>query len=634
MKQQYLATIAVLSLLSLCATIFCAAGAENNSTISLEGAAINDSGFRPNIDGFSFQNYGDDPVTVDLTAAELQRMFGDRVCASNESGKCILTYPAERWMNQAIAAMKNGHCEGIAVLSSLMYYNETNPGIFGGNKVIDLSLQDVLLQREIGYWWTTQVTRPGGSKKVLDSPNAVLDILEAAFANGSSAGEWWVMGIYLPDGSGGHAITPYAVEDLGNGTAHIMVYDNNWPKDSRFVEVDTINNSWSYLASANPDEPDSLYSGNASTNNLEIVSLATRLGRQECDFCDDKSAAGGSAGPEAGQGTKSIQIWQSGKARTLVTDENGQRTGILDSGETVNEIMGAEIRVLKFGLKGIGGSYPPVILLPLNLINDSHLSIGINSTANSSEKNQANTTIIAPGFAMAASVANLGQGQNQSMDLFSENEAYNVSLSSSSHLSPTISIDTDLQRITLSGLVIDPSGRINISLDPSLGAFSMSTLGNLKPGTLQMLMTSLDPTSGTTSTFKSLDLMLRTDDAVSMDLSGNFGGTGSPSLAVSRKNGGMQEMSMQTVSRNVPVQIPADISMNMPQVGGAGNLTSTNSTNSTNSTSSIAPVQAPASTASMPSTPSYGGDMSGSGMSTPTMPSSTGMPGMGTPTFP
>jgi hypothetical protein len=631
MKQQYLAEIVVLSLY---VTIFCAAGAENNSTLSLVGAAIDDSGFRPNIDGFSFQNYGDDPATVDLTPAELKRMFGDRVCASNEGGKCILTYPAERWMNQAMAAMKNGHCEGIAVLSSLMYYNKTSPGIFGGSNVIDLSLQDVQLQREIGYWWTTQVTRPGGSKKVLDSPNAVLDTLAAAFANGSSAGEWWVMGIYLPDGSGGHAITPYAVEELGNGTAHIMVYDNNWPKDSRFVEVDTINNSWRYLASANPDEPDSLYSGNASTKNLEIVSLSTRLGRQECDFCDEKSAAGGRVGLETARGTKSIQIWQSGKACTLVTDEDGQRAGTLDSGETVNEIPGAEIRVLKFGLKGVGGSYPPVILLPLNLINDSHLFIDINSTANSSEKNQVDTTIIAPGFALAASVANLGRGQNQSMDLFSENEAYNVSLSSSSQLSPTLSIDTDLQRITLNGLVIDSSGRINISLDPSMGAFRMSTLGNLKPGTLQLLMTSLDPTSGTTSTFKSLDLMLRTDDAVSMYLSGNFGENGSPSLAVSRKNGGLQEMSLQTVSRNVPVQIPADLPVNMPQVDGASNLTRINGTNSTNSSSSMTAVQAPASSASIPSSiPSSGGDMSRS-MSTPSMPSMSGMPGMATPTFP
>ncbi|MFZ2471083.1 MAG: hypothetical protein WAW52_03985 [Methanothrix sp.] len=600
MKRQYLA---VMALLSLYVTVFCVMGAENNSSVFLEGAEINDSGFRPDIDGFSFQNYGDDPVTVDLTSAEMQRMFGDKVCASTAGGKCTLTYPAERWMNQAVSAMKSGHCEGIAVLSSLMYYNETSPGLFGGSSVIDLSLQDVLLQREIGYWWTTQVTSPGGSKKVLESPQAVLDTLAEAFGNGSGSGEWWVMGIYLPDGSGGHAITPYAVEDLGNGTARIMVYDNNWPKDSRFIEVDTINNTWRYLASASPDEPNSLYSGNVSTRNLEIVSLSSRLGRQQCDFCEKESAA-------ANESTKNIQIWQSGKARALITDESGHRIGLLESGQFVNEIPGAEIRNLKFGLAGIGSDHPPVILLPLASINASSLAIEISSTSNGSQKNQADTAIIAPGFALASSVPDLGQGQNQSMDLFSEGEAYNVSIGASSQLSPTISIDTDYQRITLNGLKIDPSGRINISMNPALGAFSVSTLGNLKPGTLQLLMTSLDPASGATSTFKSLDLMLRPDDAVSMDLGGSFSEAGSPSLAVSRKNGGMQEMSLQTVSRNVSADIPMDLTKGMPSVPDTKNLTSSAQTGSI---------------------PSSGGDMSGSGMS---MPSSASMPGMGTPTFP
>ena len=593
MRQQYLA---VMALISLYATMFCAMGAENNSSVSLGGAEINDSGFRPNIDGFSFQNYGEDPATVDLTPAEMQRMFGDKVCASTAGGKCTLTYPAERWMNQAVSAMKSGHCEGIAVLSSLMYYNQTSPGLFGGSSVIDLSLQDILLQREIGYWWTTQVTSPGGSKKVLESPQAVLDTLAGAFGNGPGAGEWWVMGIYLPDGSGGHAITPFAVEDNGNGTARILVYDNNWPKDSRFIEVDTLTNTWRYLASANPNEPNSLYSGNASTRNLEIVSLSSRLGQQRCDFCGDENVSKG-----AGQGAKNIQIWQSGKARTLITDENGQRVGLLESGQSVNEIPGAEIRNLKFGLAGIGSAHPPVILLPLASINASHLAIEISSTANGSQKNQADTAIIAPGFALASSVPDLGQGQQQSMDLFQEDEAYNVSISANHQLSPTISIDTDYQRIILSGLNIDPSGRINISMNPTLGAFCMSTLGNLDPGMMQLLMTSLDAGSGASSTFKSLDLLLRPDDAVSMDFAGSFGGASTPSLAVSRKNGGRQEMSLQSISQD----LPTDISKDMQSVPDATNLTR-----------SKLPESSPSSS---------------SGMS---IPSTVGMPGVGTPIFP
>ena len=39
--------------------------------------------------------------TTNLTAAEMQRMFGDVVCASNAGGECELTPPARRWMKQA-----------------------------------------------------------------------------------------------------------------------------------------------------------------------------------------------------------------------------------------------------------------------------------------------------------------------------------------------------------------------------------------------------------------------------------------------------------------------------------------------------------------------------------------------------
>jgi hypothetical protein len=612
MRQRYLA---VMVLLSLSAAMFCAMGAVDNSSVSLEGAEINDSGFRPNVDGFSFQNYGEHPETVDLTPAEMQRMFGDKVCASIVGGKCTLTYPAERWMNQAVSAMRSGHCEGIAVLSCLMYYNKTSPSFFGGNSAIDLSLQDVLLQREIGYWWTTQVTSPGGSKKVMGSPRDVLDTLTRAFSNGSGADEWWVIGIYLPDGSGGHAITPFAIEDRGNGTARILVYDNNWPKDSRFIEVDTLSNTWRYQASINPDEPNSLYSGNASTKNLEIVSISSRLGQQQCDFCQDENAAGKNVSKGAQPGAKNIQIWQSGKARALVTDENGHRVGLLESGQIVNEIPGAEIRNLKFGLAGIGNAHPPVILLPLALINASHLAIEISSTANGTGKNQADTAIIAPGFALASSVPDLGQGQQQGMDLFQEGQAYNVSISANRQLSPIISIDTDYRRITLSGLNLESAGMINISMNPAVGAFSMSTLGNLKPGTLQLMLTSLDPASGAPSSFKSLDLILRPNDGVSMDYADSFGKTSSPSLAISRKNGGRQEISLQSISTGIPEGLPKDLPEDMPSVPGAANLTRSDRLESI-----------PSSRSGM-----SGNGMSGSGMS---IPSSVGMPGMGTPTFP
>ncbi len=61
-----------------------------------------DTGFRPEVDGFSLENYGEeiiDPQTgtaspvVNLTSVEMRRMFGDAVCAAQpeSDGSCALS---------------------------------------------------------------------------------------------------------------------------------------------------------------------------------------------------------------------------------------------------------------------------------------------------------------------------------------------------------------------------------------------------------------------------------------------------------------------------------------------------------------------------------------------------------------
>src|SRR5690349_11134829 len=45
------------------------------------GEIVYDLGFTPQQNGFSFSNYGDDIPSINLTAVELRRMFGDQVCS-------------------------------------------------------------------------------------------------------------------------------------------------------------------------------------------------------------------------------------------------------------------------------------------------------------------------------------------------------------------------------------------------------------------------------------------------------------------------------------------------------------------------------------------------------------------------
>jgi hypothetical protein len=321
---------------------------------------IVDTGFRPDVNGFVFENWGIDTSSAGMTANGMQRMFGDSVCTSTAGGRCILSPPAKAWMNAANKAMAYGHCEGMAVLSAIFYGGQIAPNSFGSAQASLLSFQNVDLQREIAYWWVTQVTFPGSIRRVNDSPDAVLNTLIEAFKNGSNVTEWWTMGLYRPDGNDGHAITPFAVQNNSNGTAKILVYDNNFPGATRTVEINRTENTWSYQASVNPSEAQSLYSGNESTKSLEIVAIPLRLQKQVCEFCDNGSTnISNTRG--ALLGGDRVQFWADGNVSLLVTDKNGQRTGLLPSGDFVNEIPSANVTFLKFLNDHRGVYHAPII---------------------------------------------------------------------------------------------------------------------------------------------------------------------------------------------------------------------------------------------------------------------------------
>jgi len=541
--RRYPSALAVLPLALVIILGYSTVAAQNDSLLGTD-----DSGFRPDVNGFSFQNYGSELSVVDLTPVEMQRMFGDQVCASTSGGECVLTHPAKRWMDQAIKAMSYGHCEGIAVLSDLIYFNQKNPSDFGGEQAVELSLDNELLQREIGYWWVTQVTTPGGSNKVFDSPNAVLDVLIEAFKMGSDAREWWVMGIYQPDGSAGHSVTPYAVEDRGNGSYRIYVYDNNWPKEVRYVTVDQKTNTWSYSSSINPNEPSQLYAGNASTKSLEVVSVSSRLDKQQCDFCleENQSDLNGSKGALPSE--KKVQVWQSGMASVLVTDDQGRRIGLLPTGQFVNEIPGAEIRKLRFD-----SDYPvqPVIFVPVSSESRPRINVTtISSDANDSAPNQAETAIIAPGFAAASSIPDLGPGQLQNLDLnLGEGEdGYNLRISGNQIETPTISIDSDLKSVTIRGASLEPDGSINLNINPVDDSFSMSTIDNSNPGTIQIDVSSIDWQTGEQFSFSRSDVVLEQNDDLSIDFSDSSQDRDTFSLSVIHEDGDVERFDLQSMS--------------------------------------------------------------------------------------
>ena len=271
-----------------------------SQAVSAKDTLVADTGFRVGKDGFGFENYGSQVCSSgysmwggsdcyrveNLTSAEMVRMFGTQVCKSVASdGTCTLTKVAEKWMNEINNVVANGHCEGMAVLSSLFYSGIENPSDYGSSTVNKLQLKNNRsLQREIAYWFTTQWFMD--EYLIENDPKTQVKYLMDHFK--SDPNTPIPLGIYTRNLSGGHAITAYAVIDHGGGIYYIMVYDNNYPNEERYITVDTNKNTWSYKTSTNPWANVSDYSGSGRTNQIQIGPVEPRLGQFKCDFCTSK----------------------------------------------------------------------------------------------------------------------------------------------------------------------------------------------------------------------------------------------------------------------------------------------------------------------------------------------------------
>lgn len=278
------------------------------AALATTGTVVADTGFRPKVDGFSFRNYdgGDN-----LTAAALQRLFGPDVCAGAEDAPCRLTPAAEQWMahyNRLMAA--GGHCYGFSTLSQLFYAGHARSSGFGAPATPRLQLEgNQPLQHEIAYAWTFQALPAVRRAEISGAPATILDALIAglnAAMPGDSGADSYTLAFTKADGSGGHAVTPYAVEDRGGGQFAVLVYDSNFPGQARTLQIDRAANTWSYNAAANPNRPSGRYTGDAASRSLFLFPTGPALGPQPCPFCAPKNAPGDATGDATSEaaGTK------------------------------------------------------------------------------------------------------------------------------------------------------------------------------------------------------------------------------------------------------------------------------------------------------------------------------------------
>jgi hypothetical protein len=290
------------------------------------------------------------------------------------------------------------------------------------------------------------------------------------------------------------------------------------------LTVDRDSDSWQYQASINPDEPSSLYEGDASTKTLEIVAITPRLGVQEGPFEEGDGPVG--YAPVVGRNTDSVEVWLDGDANLLITALDGRRIGWLEDGSFINEVKGATSTNLRFGVDVWGIEQEPVYVLPSDVRQFTVTIDGSQLT----ETGVSEVTMIGAGFNMVVADLVLDPGQQDTIYVDVENDEY-LALNYESDYSDSPDIwfglatdDADYEFI-VRGSDIEPGGSFNVALDFPSGDFVLNTTGQTEFGLYDLLVVRIDDQGE--YVFSTEDIELLPDDTMFVNFF-EWEGDGSP----------------------------------------------------------------------------------------------------------
>lgn len=360
-------------------------------------------GFDPARHGFSFTN---DQMTTLLSIAldipieeweayqqeTLQWLFEpDEVCffyeETEDTSRCVPTSRAQGWLIEQYQSMQNGLCDGLAA-GSLYFWQYMVRDQFTGEQdtVLLTDISDVFAEESDDKWGLAQTDFPsdiGPFNRLLQryitdvfmtqsveairekteevrlssTPNDILTLIRDSFNTQEPLPDPYTVGIYQLDDEGqlinGHTLTPYAIEDVGDGIHHVYVYDSNYPdtyyeaNEPLYVVFNQSQNTWFYdPGRGGPNPAIRRYEGKAGDRNLDLTRLSWRnLGPTDyfpCPFCNSPT----------------INVSLTGEGRLAV----------------VNQANGVQIEPAVAGRSrgGLGINLPPIYRLSPNASGDPH----------------------------------------------------------------------------------------------------------------------------------------------------------------------------------------------------------------------------------------------------------------------
>ncbi|MGF1460526.1 MAG: hypothetical protein ACFBSG_16050 [Leptolyngbyaceae cyanobacterium] len=242
---------------------------------------------------------------------QLEQLFGTQVCIGSEIQACVLTSAAQDWLQSQLERLNLGIAEGMAAAVLSLWQQDPPPQIPWWQQLINFLLQQVVfgLARSLFEVQTfvanlflmqgvPEVFRATQDIRETYSPTdillSILNIFVVGSLNPFTLGIYRVVEGLLTDG---HTLTPYEIEDKGDGKYWVYVYDSNYPAErpstppDLHIEFDTIADTWRYQPL--PDEP--IFAGDAQSKNIDLTQLSWRQvakdddppyrGPFTCPFC-------------------------------------------------------------------------------------------------------------------------------------------------------------------------------------------------------------------------------------------------------------------------------------------------------------------------------------------------------------
>jgi hypothetical protein len=452
------------------------------------GDLIADNGFRPDADGFGVENYGN-CGQQNLTPGALSGLFGaDQVCLSGSGADCQLDPAAEKWMEVTNQQMAGGHCMGFSVAALRFYSGNLAPSDFGADSTFDLDVADnPRLQSLIAAGWVYQFLPRVTQEELIGSPNQILNSLVNGLKhdNESNRSEAYPNGgplytIKIFNAEGGHAITPYAVEDRGDGQYAVLVYDNNYPGITRTIDFDSNANTWSYNAATKPGLAEALYTGDADhPYNMRLDPTPPGESTpQPFDFTNSPNVGAGGAGAAAAAklyNQISLLGNPSNHAHLLIKDAKGRATGFVH-GKIVNEIPGVEVQQIA-SIDNWSSTPEPNYLIPKNIGNVTVFIDGSGLKKTDTEK----LTLIGQGFYTEVSDLKLTPGQRDGIYFTGDGKGFVYRTAPGHDQSPTVASaiakGDNAYAFAAKALGVKGGSQLTMYIDPDLNAFVLDTTG-------------------------------------------------------------------------------------------------------------------------------------------------------------